>query len=664
MLTVKKASTGCHEPAGAFFEWNGGSFMSKIAILLPKEYMLEQARNVIREDELDIDILKVIKTSDSVYEARQAVEQGAEVVLARGVQAAFIRQYTNIPVAELTLTGQEIGLMIASAKKKVPDKKCPQIALIGFKNMFSDTTYADELFDIRLKFYDITAIEQAAEKVDLAIQEGADVLLGGDTVNALAAQKGIPAQFIDSTEESIRSAIGVAKKMILTAEAEKNFTAQFETVLDNSYNGILEIDENKEIMIVNRAGEELFHKKASQLEGTALGKVIPELEQRYIDDVLSGKRDSFMTSVYVAGVPMMLTAAPIQYENKIRGAIISLYRNASVRKNDADELHSYYLKGYVAYAHFSDIRITGKEMEYCVELSKMYALSKNPVLICGEDGTDKEKLAQCIHNNSSYKAGPFVAVNCSGMTEQMQVDRLFGNPDAEDDSMKKGALAIGDHGTIVISEIEKLSLLCQYRLYRAIRYDSLIQNDLERSQTLDNRIIAITGADLYQYVEQGRFRQDLYYLLNSLTVEIPPLRKRPQDIRAIVEDCRVRFTKRYARFPKIAEDAMEALAGFGWQGNEIQLESFCERLFLTSPKKTITSDYVYFLLDTLYPVKERISEDGTTVIYQHPEAARLTELLEKHQGNRSAVAKELGISTTTLWRRMKKYGVINKYDLT
>lgn len=638
--------------------------MSKIAILLPKEYMLEQARNVIREDELDIDILKVIKTSDSVYEARQAVKQGAEVVLARGVQAAFIRQYTNIPVAELTLTGQEIGLMIASAKKKVPDKKCPQIALIGFKNMFSDTTYADELFDIRLKFYDITAIEQAAEKVDLAIQEGADVLLGGDTVNALAAQKGIPAQFIDSTEESIRSAIGVAKKMILTAEAEKNFTAQFETVLDNSYNGILEIDENKEIMIVNRAGEELFHKKASQLEGTALEKVIPELEQRYIDDVLSGKRDSFMTSVYVAGVPMMLTAAPIQYENKIRGAIISLYRNASVRKNDADELHSYYLKGYVAHAHFSDIRITGKEMEYCVELSKMYAMSKNPVLICGEDGTDKEKLAQCIHNNSSYKAGPFVAVNCSGMTEQMQVDRLFGNPDAEDESMKKGALAIGDHGTIVISEIEKLSLLCQYRLYRAIRYDSLIQNDLERSQTLDNRIIAITGADLYQYVEQGRFRQDLYYLLNSLTVEIPPLRKRPQDIRAIVEDCRVRFTKRYARFPKIAEDAMEALAGFGWQGNEIQLESFCERLFLTSPKKTITSDYVYFLLDTLYPVKERISEDGTTVIYQHPEAARLTELLEKHQGNRSAVAKELGISTTTLWRRMKKYGVINKYDLT
>ena len=639
--------------------------MSKIAILLPKEYMLEQARNVIREDELDIDILKVIKTADSVYEARAAVEQGAEVVLARGVQAAFIRQYTNIPVAELTLTGQEIGLMITSAKKKVPDKKHPRIALIGFRNMFSDMTYADELFDVELKFYNITAIEQAAEKVDLAIEEGADILMGGDTVNTLATQKGFPGQFIDSTEESIRSAITVARKMIRTAEAEKNYIAQFETVLDSSYNAILEIDEHKQIMVVNKAGEELLRKKAEQLQGTALEKVLPELEQRYMDEVLAGKRDSFMTSVYVAGMPMMLTAAPIQYENQIRGMILSFYRNTAARKNiNTEELHSHYLKGYVAHAHFPDLKINSKEMEYCVELSKMYALSRKPVLITGEEGTEKEILAQCIHNNSSYKAGPFVTINCSGMTEQMQIDRIFGNPNAEDESLKKGALAIGDLGTILISEIEKLSPVCQYRLYRAVRYDSLIQNDLERSQTLDNRIIATTTDDLYKCVQEGCFREDLYYLLNGLTVEIPPLRKRQEDIRAIVEECRVKFTRRYARFPRIAEEAMEALMAYPWPGNEIQLEAFCERMMLTTPKKTITSDFVHFLLDDLYPAQERELKDGTTVIYQHPEAARLTELLEKHHGNRSAVAKELGISTTTLWRHMKKYGVVSKYDLT
>ena len=638
--------------------------MSKIAILLSKEYMLEQAKRVIEEEHLDVDILKVIKTSDSVYEARQAVELGAEIILARGVQASFIRQYTNIPVVELTLTGQEIGLMITSAKKKVPDIQHPKIALIGFKGMFSDMTYMDQLFDVQMKFYNITAIEQAAEKVELAIKEGADVLIGGDTVNALALQRRFPGQFIDSTEESIRSALAVAVKMLQTAEAEKNHTVQFETVLDNSYNGILEIDEQKQIRIVNKAGEELFRKKGQKLQGMPLEKVLPELEQHYIDEVLEGKRDAFMTSVYVSGMPMMVTAAPIQYENQIRGAFISVYRNTAARlSTNTEELKTHYLKGYVAHTHFSDIKITGKEMEYCVELAKMYALSRKPVLITGAAGTGKEKLAQCIHNNSPYKTGPFVTVNCSGMTEQMQIDCIFGNPLAEDEGIRKGALAIGDLGTVLISEVDKLSASCQYRLYRAIRYDSLIRNDLERSQTLDNRIIVTTTEDLWQCVKNGSFREDLYYLLNGLTVEMPPLCRRKEDIRMIVEERRAKFTRRYARFPRISDEAMEALMSYEWPGNEIQLEAFCERMMLTTPKKTITGDFVRFLLNELYPQPKQKTADGTEIIYQNPEAVRLTELLEKHHGNRTEVAKELGISTTTLWRKMKKYGVINKYDL-
>ena len=133
----------------------------------------------------------------------------------------------------------------------------------------------------------------------------------------------------------------------------------------------------------------------------------------------------FTTSTYLAGIPMMITVAPVQYEEKICGAIISCYRYISAQKSSTDELHSHYLKGYVAKARFSDMRITGKEMEYCVELSRMYALSKSPVLIRGEGGTEKEFLAQCIHNNSSYKTGPFVTINCSGMSEQMQMDRIY-----------------------------------------------------------------------------------------------------------------------------------------------------------------------------------------------------------------------------------------------
>lgn len=637
--------------------------MSKIAVLLPKEYMLEQARKVIQEKNADINILKVIKTSDSVYEARKAMEQGAGIIVARGVQAAYIREYTNIPVAEIILTGQEIALMVAAAKKIIPEKKHPQIALIGFESMFSDTSYFDELFGITLKTYFMKSMEQAAEKVELAIAEGADVLLGGDTVNSLASQRNFPSCFINSTEESIRSALAMAEHMALSAETEKTYAAQFETVLDNANNGIFEIDEKRKITIINRTVEELLKKSAEKVKGEALESFFPELDIKYVNDVLEGRRDMFTTSTYLAGIPIMITVAPVQYEEKICGAIISCYRYISAQKSSTDELHSHYLKGYVAKARFSDMRITGKEMEYCVELSRMYALSKSPVLIRGEGGTEKEFLAQCIHNNSSYKTGPFVTINCSGMSEQMQMDRIFGNPASEDIGIQKGGLAVGDLGTVLIAEIEKLTPVCQYRLYRAIRYEDLIQNDLERSQTLDNRIIATTSVDLGQLVKEGRFREDLYYLLNGLVVEIPPLRKRKEDIRSIVEECRTKFSRRYAKFPKISEDAMKALMEFPWPGNELQLETFCERMLLTTMKKTIAGDFVHFLLNELYPQTESEQEDGKTVIYQHPEAAELQTLLEKYRGNRSAVAKEMGISTTTLWRRMKKYGIINRYDL-
>lgn len=640
-----------------------GGFMSKIAVLLPKEYMLEQARKVIREENLDIDILKVVQTPDSVYEARSAMEQGAGIIVARGMQADYIREYTNIPVAEIVLTGQEIALMIADARRTVPEKEHPRVAIIGFQSMFSDTTYFGELFGITLNMYFITSLEQAAEKVEQAIAEGADVILGGDTVNALAAQKNFPARFINSTEESIRAALVMAEHMALSAEAEKASAAQFATVMDSSGNGILEIDREKVITVANRAVEELLRKPAARIRGTELSRLVPELDMKYVDDVLEGRRDMFMTSLSVSGVPMMVAAAPIQYEEKICGAIISCCRPSSVRRQEAEDLHAHYLKGYVAKGRFSDLKITNREMGYCVELAKMYALSKKPVLIRGEEGTEKELIAQCIHNNSAYKAGPFVTVNCSGMTEQMQMDRIFGNPASEDGEIQKGALAIGDMGTVLISEVEKLSPVCQYRLYRAIRYEALIRNDLERSQMLDNRIIVTTAADLGQCVKEGCFREDLYYILNGLVLEIPPLRKRKEDIRALTEEFRAKFSRRYAKFPRIAQDAMEALLDFPWKGNLDQLESFCERMLLTANKKTITGDFVRFLLEELYPEAGQTREDGAVVVYRYPEAAELTALLEKHRGSRAAVAKELGISTTTLWRRMKKYGIVNKYDL-
>lgn len=633
--------------------------MAKIAVLLPREFMLEQAKKVIEEEQMDISILKVIKTADSVYEAREAVENGAGIIVARGVQASFIKAYTNVPLVEIALTGQEIGLLITKAKKMLK-KECPQIAIIGYENMYHNMSYFDEIFQIKLKTYFIDKIEQAKEMVERAIVEGADCLIGGDTVVALGEEREIPVFFIDSTEDSIRNALQIAKKMSYTAEAEKSHAAQLEAVLDSSANGVIKINEKKEITIINKMVEELLKKKSNHIEGKSLDKAVPELDMEYVDAVLLGKRDTYTTSVHVNGVPVMITTSPIQYEDRIIGAILSCFRLTSRENVNTDQSRTMYLRGYAAKANFSDLNVASQKMKQAAELAKMYALSSRPVLIYGEKGTEKEVIAQCIHNNSAYKSGPFVAVNVGGMTEQMQIDKLFGNPLSEDESIKKGAMALGDLGTVLIEEVENLTLVCQYRLYRAIQYASLIQNDLERSQTLDNRVMVTATKNLSLLVREGAFREDLYYLLNSLVVELPPLRERAEDIEVLIQKYRSDFSKKYSRFLKITEGARKCLINYPWEGNKVQLEAFCERMFLTTQKKTISEDFVQALLDELYPeVKDNKSEE-MIVIYKHPEAARIASLLEKCHGSRSAVAKELGISTTTLWRRMKKYGIMDK----
>ena len=141
-------------------------------------YAGTEARKVLQEKKCGYRYIESNKTSDSVYEARKAMEQGQESLLPGECRQHISEEYTNIPVAEIILTGQEIALMVAAAKKLIPKKKHPQIALIGFESMFSDTSYFDELFGITLKTYFMKSMEQAAEKVELAIAEGADVLLG------------------------------------------------------------------------------------------------------------------------------------------------------------------------------------------------------------------------------------------------------------------------------------------------------------------------------------------------------------------------------------------------------------------------------------------------------------------------------------------------------
>lgn len=633
--------------------------MSKIAILLPKEQMLGQAENIMKENMSDITEVKVIKTSESIIEAKAAIEKGASIIVARGVQASNIISHTNIPVAEIIITGQELGLLVTKAKRILKKEK-PKIAIVGLSNMFSDTKYFNEIFEIDLKMYLVESVEKIVNKVEEAIKDNVDIIIGGDTAMETVKHydMDIPFLFLESTGDSIENALETARKMQYTAEIVSKSMAGFETILDTSVQGIMRIDNEKNITVINKQCEEMLQITNNKVKGKALTNIISEIKDEYLELILKGKRDIYSTSIRINEKPVMLSLCPIKDEHEVYGVLATFYR---IQMNEKDETHmeeikNRRLKWYVARSEFSSLDTSNLAMYKCVELGKIYALSKHPVLIYGEVGTEKEFFAQCIHNNSSFKNGPFVSVNCGGLIEEKQIELLFGSQNRND--IKKGALELGNNGTILISEIDKLSPICQYRLYKAIHYDILVQNDLEKNLILDNRIIVTSSEKLDFLVKDGIFREDLFYLLNSLVLDIPPIRDRKDEIKNIINGKLKEFSKDYSKFLKLTDNALKTIEEYNWNGNRVQLESFCERLFLTTQKRLISENFVEYLLDELYPDLEEEENIKKVVIYKHPKAKEINELLEKYNGNRGKVAKELNISTTTLWRHIKKYGVI------
>jgi transcriptional regulator with PAS, ATPase and Fis domain len=637
--------------------------MAEITMFVPREEMLHQAHNILQSDGYHVKEVKLISTADSVSEARSALARGTNIIIARGYQASLIKHYTNIPVVEITLTGQEMGLLITKAKKIV-NKKRPVIGVVGFSNMFCDMSYFNQIYNIELRTYLVPDSEGLQNAILQAIGDNLDIIIGGDTAIMAASDAGIPSLFLSSTEDSIREAFKVAEKLQYAIDIEKRDMAQLETLLDYSFSGIVKMNPNGNIVIINRIMEEILNKSSMDVVGKPVTEVFKDITKDNIDKVLQEGNEIFSTFTTVNDTALVVILAAIKVDHKIDGAILTCHKVKKMKQLEAEILRERYLNGYIAKGNFDDIPHTSKEMQKSIALAKAYAQSRSPVLICGEIGTEKDLFAQAIHNNSLSKNGPYITVNCFGINDELQTEVLFGSTKGDNESGKnEGALAAANHGTVLISEIDKLSMNSQYRLYRVIRYKSLIRNDIEKTMSIDVRIIATTTRKLSVLVEQGLFREDLYYLLSGLTIDVEPLRNRPEDLEALLDTYIKLYCEMYSRYHVLTVGAKKILMEYPWFGNLIQLESFCDRMILSANQRTLDEVFIKYLLNELYPIIHQQNSREKIIVYKDPEAVAITQTLENHGGNRTLAAAELGISKTTLWRHMKKYGISNKYEV-
>lgn len=298
-------------------------------------------------------------------------------------------------------------------------------------------------------------------------------------------------------------------------------------------------------------------------------------------------------------------------------------------------------------------------MRRVLALAERIAGSEAPVLVSGESGCGKERIARLIHERSARSGGPFVAVNCGALPEGLLESELFGHVRGAftgADRDREGLFEAASGGILLLDEIGEMPPQLQVKLLRVLQDGEVRRVGATRSKAVDARVVAATNRDLGEMVAARAFRKDLYYRLNVLRIDVPPLRERREDVLPLAHAFLRRGCVRYRCGPcSLSAEALDALLAYPWPGNVRELEHAMERAVIIAegkPKIEVTDLPPEIVRRGAPPLL-----DGPVERLADVERRHILLALERCGGNRTKAAKALGIGANTLWRKLRAYGV-------
>lgn len=638
--------------------------MAKIAMLLPSAEMIEPALWAARLYDLDLISLSVLREREVSNAVYTLIESGADIIIARGGQAASIQKITNIPIVEIKISAFEIGQMINEARS-LTDKEHPFIALTGPENMFVqiDVARFECQYGIHLKLYYFADPEDMSTIAAQAIADSADVIIGGQVVCDYAQQAGLPFVRTRSGSESILEACRIAQAVGNALDREKEHAASLNLLLDHASSGIIHIDSSGYVLRINSFVEHLLFLESKDILKQPIQKLIPGISSHMLRTVLEKQKEIHARPVKYGRSEFIIHMTPIIVENKVSSAIISFHEGRQLKAPEEERKKELLRRGHTARHTFEAFISRSPEMQKLCTKARHFALFQFPILISGPSGTEKEVLAECIHNQSTMKDHPFIHYCCNGHNPKEIEQMLFSKNEEETD----GSFIYQGPCTLYLHEVSDLSLHAQYQLSNLIRNNSASVGVLDHnSNQLPNqiRIILSTQKELSDLVLQGLFLKELYYLISIATLQLPPLSERKEDIMGWVDYQMHGLQEHYGRYMKLTRDAQEYLIHYNWPGNLIELRAVCNRLFINCTKYYVDSADIEKQIQALSGLeiqpKLPLSPEASPSSQEAKELTprqQILDALHHHEGSREAAAAELGISTTTLWRRMKKYRI-------
>ncbi len=586
-------------------------------------------------------------------EAIRGLEIDSDVIIARGYTAQLLLESNrNTPVVKLPVTVNDIIRSLLEAKKLYPHRK-PLI--MGTRNIIFQFESLSEIFGRDLT--PVLLTEQTEQEIQtmfkLMVKPDSHVVIGGRMVCEYADCLGIPQLGLQSGQMAVWQTISEAKRVALISRQEQERTLRFRSILDSSTEGILVVDRNSLITVINRTAEEILSLSAAEVIGRNVYSVF---ENSRITDYLA-KPGTFRDEIVEwKERTLALSRTRVMHKSQQAGSVLTIQPASRIEEAEGRIRRQVHHRGHKARHTFRDILGVSDVIRETIETARNFARVDSNISIFGGTGTGKELFAQSIHNASSRSKGPFVAINCAALSESLLESELFGYVEGAFTGARKGGkpglFELAHRGTVFLDEIAEMSLRLQSRLLRVLQEKEIMRLGDDRIIPVDIRIISAANRDIETLVAEAKFREDLFYRLDVLKLQIPPLNSRREDIPYLARYFMRLLAERNHTERELDKSALAVLKTRNWKGNVRELINACERLYVLTAGSRITEKDLKRILP------EQKNEAEGSCSEEEISNSELKAMLEEEGYRRDRLAERLGVHRSTLWRRMKKSGLL------
>ena len=631
----------------------------KICLISPTEDLARRAKKLVARRGMDVRV-EVAELEAAVSLARRLLAEDDYLFISRRGTRDLLRKSLKIQV--VNIPGEASDYIPAIQQLRGEQGL---IAFFSFEEDISNELRTIcYLLHLKMKHYCFSDSLSCQAAVQQAVADGAAWGLGGVVSERFAKHCDLAYLRVESSDASILHALDTAQQLYITQQENARQQEQlqiqlerYQNILDYTHDAIIASDEKGRISTTNQIAEQMLQPAQPPFVGRPVEEVLPNT---HMTNVLHTGEAEIGQMMNIHGTLVSTNRVPIRVGGQVKGVVATFQDIKTLQTAERNIRIKLHEKGLVAKYRFSDILGRSPAIRDAKRLSENFADAQFTVMLYGETGTGKEMFAQSIHNASPRRDGPFVAINCTALNRNLLESELFGYADSSFTGARRGGKAglfeTAHGGTVFLDEIGELPLEFQAPLLRVLQEKEVRRVGDDTVIPVDIRIIGATNRNLLQLVEEGKFRRDLYYRLNVLSVLVPPLRERGDDYLEIARCIYERVLPQHTEEEEtVFLRVLDRCRSYAWPGNVRELTNLVERVSLLLHRGSREEEVVQLLnvqWQETPPAAPLVPGSAPALL----DREAVQEALRRNGGNLSRTAKTLGVSRSTLYRRLHSGG--------